>query len=130
MKQTFKILYVDDEFSQREALRRTMRNSPFTLVTAASGVEALKLASKNNFDVAIVDILMPDMDGLVLLSALRKIKPDLPVIMLTGITIDDAVIRSVQLGCEGFLEKPYEWKDLEVQINSVIAKRYKIGAKK
>ena len=119
-----KILYVDEERPARAAFRRCFSRRPFTVFTAAGGEQALEWVGRERFDAAVLDnISLPGIDGFELLKALRWRQPELPIIMLIGLTTDKALFRSVELECDGFLEKPYDVEDLEVQLQALIPRR-------
>jgi len=113
---TTRTLIIDDEveFSQTLAERLTMRG--LKVDTAISGTEALEKARKTTFDVVILDLVMPGMDGIETLKRLRAIKPDLQVILLTGHGTIEKSVESLKLGALDFLEKPANLDDLLAKI--------------
>jgi CheY-like chemotaxis protein len=126
-KRNFKILVVDDEPDWRTGNRKTLELDGYTVQTAASGQEAIRLAGREHFHLAFLDITMPDMDGLTLLAALKGLDPNLKAVMLTGYaTIDRAGMARAE-GVVDFLEKiaddPGE-KPLGEEIRAVAARVY------
>ena len=117
------VLCVDDEPEILQALRREFRKRPYRLVTARSGEEAIALATEARFDAAVLDVTMPGMSGHELLKALRRLDPELPIVILTGRPEDSVLYRSVFLGADGFLEKPCDAEALDIQLKAVIADR-------
>ncbi|MBX2861624.1 MAG: response regulator [Vampirovibrio sp.] len=117
------ILHVDDEPLILKAAQRHFRNRPFQVLQAQGAMEALNLAKRFRFDMAVLDISMPRVDGFELMKMLRKQQFGLPVLMLTGLSCDEALYFSVAYGCDGFLEKPFDPQRLEHEIQSVLLKR-------
>lgn len=106
-----KLLIVDDEASMRSALTRALRCQDCDITVAADGAEAVAILEQQlpvEFSVAIVDLCMPQMDGLELLVEIRRRSPATQVLILTGKgTVADAV-RAMRLGADDFLEKPFD----------------------
>lgn len=117
------VLCVDDEPEILHALQRDFRKRPYRLVVAGSGEEAIGLAKETRFDAAVLDVTMPGMSGHELMKALRRLDPEIPIVILTGRPEDSVLYRSVFLGADGFLEKPCDADTLEVQLRAVLADR-------
>jgi two-component system response regulator AtoC len=120
----FKILIVDDDESIRGYISRLLNMSGFEVITASSGKDALNLL-KVNPDVAVVllDILMPDMDGLETLSEIKKASKELPVIMLSALGQTGIIVKAMRAGASDYLVKPFEEEELELAISKSIEKR-------
>ena len=84
---TLKILLVDDEEKFLNSIARRMRLQGFDPLKASNGRQALELAKNNHIDLAIVDLKMPDMDGLVTITKLKEIYPDLRSVLLTNMAV-------------------------------------------
>lgn len=110
------LLVVDDDPEFRETLVRRFERSGFSVRGAASGEEALALAARRNFDVAVFDVMMPGMSGLELLEKFRSQFPDCQVIMLTGQGTIESAVEAMRQGAYNYLTKPFPLRDLEVQI--------------
>lgn len=111
------ILVVDDYIVTLRVLSAQLRKGGYEVITAASGQVALEKLHDQPFDLAIVDIAMPDMDGISLLVQLRSQTQykDLPVIMLTASVLDDDRMRALREGATAFLTKPISsWELLDV----------------
>jgi len=103
-----RILVVDDEASIRELLAKTLSLAEYDVDTAADGNTALaQLHDGADCDLAIIDLKMPGMDGLVLIRQLKKERPDLPVIIITGFSTEVSAIEAINLGVAGYLTKPF-----------------------
>ena len=109
------ILLVDDEQEFLELMQRRLGRRGFEVSVASSGPEALILARERDFDVVLLDVLMPGMDGLETLRRLREVRPDTEVVMLTGHANIEAAERGMALGIFDYLIKP-------VAINELIMK--------
>lgn len=109
-----KILIVEDYAVTQRVLSLTLRNGGHDVVVAADGVAALKELKQNPVDLALVDIAMPEMDGLTLLRHLREDQQfrELPVIMLTASGQDEDRAVALSMGADGFLTKPTSSRDL------------------
>ena len=121
-----KILIVDDDPHIRELVRVFLRNEGFELVEASDGVEALAKLDSVKVDLAIIDIMMPNMDGWELCQELRKTF-DLPILMLTARGETSQKLKGFQLGTDDYLVKPFEPLELVARVNALL-KRYRIAA--
>jgi DNA-binding NtrC family response regulator len=118
-----RLLLVDDEeeFIQPLRERLTIRNYHVTM--SLSGEDALEKVKKYNFDVVILDVAMPNMDGIETLREIKKIKPLTEVIMLTGHATVESTIEGMKLGALDYLLKPCETEDLVTKINKAHKKK-------
>lgn len=117
-----KILIVDDEKSVREVVSRKLTKLGYDCVTASDGRAALDLAKKDKYDVVLTDINMPRLDGVGLLSELRKMDETISVIMVTGIMDMDTAIHSLKEGAYDFINKPIESEKLAVSVANALEK--------
>ena len=111
------ILIVDDYVVTLRILSTQLRKGGYEVVTAGNGKEAISRIGERNFDLAIIDIAMPDMDGITLLQKLRTEygQSTLPIIMLTASALDEDRILAQKAGATDFLTKPISsWELLEV----------------
>jgi excisionase family DNA binding protein len=104
-----RILVVDDEASIRELLVKTLSLAEYEVDTAADGNTALSRLRDDATpcDLAIVDLKMPGMDGLMLIRQMKRLRPDLPVIIITGFSTEVSAIEAINLGVAGYLTKPF-----------------------
>lgn len=107
-----KVLLVDDEDEFREILSERLIRRGLEVDTAESGPVALDMAGNKTYDAVILDLAMPEMDGLEVLKHLLEKNPDQQVIVLTGQATVDKGVKAVKMGAADFLEKPAEIEPL------------------
>jgi two-component system OmpR family response regulator len=107
-----KLLLVDDEQEFLEPMAARLARRRIVCKTAASGEEALEIVKEENFDCAVVDVMMPGMDGLELLRRMRRDHPDVAVILLTGHASIELGVQGMELGAFEYLMKPVELDEL------------------
>jgi DNA-binding response OmpR family regulator len=120
--QPVRLLLVDDEVGYLEVLGKRLRRRKFEVTTAVSGAEAIRAARDHDFDAAVVDLKMDDMDGIELLKILRQMLPELKVIMLTGHGSERAARDGLALGAFDYLMKPVELGVLVARINAALGR--------
>ena len=118
---TEKVLLVDDEEDCLEVLSERMKSRGIEVSTANSATEAIRIAEKESFDAIIVDLMMPEMDGLEALKLIKEKKPESQVILLTGHATVDKGIEAMKLGAMDFLEKPAYLSQLTEKIKKAHA---------
>lgn len=116
------LLCVDDDPSALAALARRLRHRRYRIVGTTCGLEACRLIEAESFDVVLLDICMPGMNGYDLLARIRWSSPDLPVIMLTALQTPDALDRSTTLGCTVFYDKTWPVEALLHHIEMAVAR--------
>ncbi|MCJ7496608.1 MAG: response regulator [candidate division Zixibacteria bacterium] len=102
------ILIVDDEKEIRNLFQDFLTQEGYKVFTATNGVEAISLGKQNRFDLALLDIRMPGMNGIETFQELRKFKKDLEVIILTGHGTLNTAKEAMKLGAYDFLTKPID----------------------
>jgi DNA-binding NtrC family response regulator len=107
-----RLLFVDDEPKFLKTVASRLGRKNFDVRTAESGREAVKVAKRGKFDVALVDLRMPDLDGEQVLKLLKKRHKYLEVIILTGHATVPSAVECTRLGAFDYLEKPYEFEKL------------------
>jgi CheY-like chemotaxis protein len=106
------ILVVDDEQEIRELVSELLEAKGYRALTACDGVDALSRMETETFDLFIIDMSMPNMDGMTLLKEIKKIQPLAVVIVLTGFSSIEGAVNAVQSGAYQYLAKPIQSKDL------------------
>lgn len=119
------ILIVDDSEQNRDLLARRLERDGHTVSVAATGREALKMLGCNSFDLVLLDIMMPEINGY---QVLRHLKSDdnishIPVIMLSALEEIDHVVRCIEMGAEDYLHKPFDPVLLRARIGACLEKK-------
>lgn len=112
-----RLLVVDDEEKYLAVLSKRLARRRVAVTTANGGSAAFRAMRNSDFDVAVVDLKMEEMDGLEVLKFMKKMDPDLPVIILTGHGSERAAREGMDLGAYDYLVKPCELETLLAKIN-------------
>ena len=120
---THTVLIVDDEQSIRESLSGILEDESYRVLTAASGPQALDIVSEVTPDLVLLDIWMDEMDGLEVLSRLKRRLPELPVIMISGHGTIETAVQATQKGAYDFIEKPPQVDRLLLTMQRAIRER-------
>lgn len=116
-----RILVVDDEDALRTVLTSELSGEGYDVETAADGDEAINIVQNEKFDLVLLDIKMPKVDGFEVLKFIKEKFPAVKVIMLTGFADLKNAIESKKLGAEDFVSKPYDLVDLLTTIERVLS---------
>ena len=120
---TPKILVVDDEESMREGCVQTLAEEGYKVLTAENGNRGLNMAKQESFDLVILDLRMPGLQGLDVLKRLRDDDPDIIVIVITGYATIDSAVEAMRRGAYDFLPKPFSPEALVEIVNRGCQKR-------
>mgnify|MGYP002351412118 CR=1 FL=1 len=123
-----KILVVDDDPHILELVGLILRNEGYEIIEASDGVDALSKLETVKIDMAIMDVMMPNMDGWQLCAELRKYY-DIPLLLLTVKGETSQKVKGFQLGTDDYMVKPFEPMELVVRVKALL-KRYQIAASK
>jgi len=121
-----KVLMVDDDESVLALLTATLERANYTTRCASNAKEVLKIISEDVYPVVITDIVMPDMDGLSLLTKIKEISPDTQVIMMTAFATIDSAILALKNSATSYLRKPFDLDELVAQTNKSFDKYQKL----
>lgn len=124
----YTILVADDETEIRELLRLYLEKDGYQVLEAADGQSALSMLEKKEIDMAILDIMMPEIDGYHVLKKLRE-NSNMPVMILSAKDQDADKILGLDLGADDYLAKPFNPMEAMARINSNIRRFYSLGAK-
>ena len=116
-----RILIVDDEESIREFLEIMLRREKYEVATASSAKKALKILEKENFDMVITDIQMPEMNGIELLGKIKDTDPDTVVIMVTAYGSTESAVEAMKLGAYDYITKPFKIDELKIIIKNALS---------
>jgi DNA-binding NtrC family response regulator len=119
----FSVLIVDDEEDFVETIVKRLRSKGLEAEGVHRGLEALELLEDTDFDVCVLDVRMPGMDGIETLREMKKKKPSMEVIMLTGHGSVESGIQGLQLGAYNYVMKPVPFPDLLQQIQQAYERK-------
>jgi len=114
------ILVVDDELSIREAFYDWLKQDGYEVETAADGLEALAKVKERHYDIMLIDVKMPNMDGITLLKRLKEEDPDTAVVMMTAYGAIQDAVEAMKLGANDYLLKPFELDELSLTIEKLV----------
>jgi DNA-binding response OmpR family regulator len=117
-KRSLKLLLVDDDVVTNRVLTNLLRKANYNVISAYSGIEALELLYQEDIDAVLLDVMMPDMDGITVLSRIRK-NLDLPVLILTASSQQDVIEQAFSNGADDFIVKPFSAQQLLDRINTL-----------
>lgn len=115
-----KILLADDEKNFAEVLRSELEDSGYSVTLTRDGVEAVLKALDDKFDMALLDIMMPNLDGINAVKILKKIDPHLPVITFSGVAGSGDMASSIRVGAIRCLTKPFSVEQLIAEIKKAL----------
>jgi len=118
-----KLLIVDDEEIMLKRLSKYLIKWGFDISTAMNGKEALEKIKQQDYIIVLLDVLMPEMDGIEALGEIKKIKPMTEVIMLTGYASVRVAIKGMKLGAFDYLVKPFDRDELVAKLRMALEKR-------
>lgn len=115
-----KILLAEDDFDFSNVLIQYLQLHSFDVVWAENGVKALEIFKKNSFDICVLDVMMPKMDGFLLAEELIKINPETPFVFLTAKQLKEDRLKGLQLGADDYIVKPFEVEELILRLNNIL----------
>jgi DNA-binding response OmpR family regulator len=118
-----RVLLIDDEPDVIELCQRALEQEGFEVKGALNGEEGLRLFSEGDFDLILLDVKLPDRDGLDVLSTVQEIDPEMAVIIVSGYGTMEMAIRALKLGAQDFLLKPFTPKELVTSMQKVLERR-------
>jgi len=118
-----RVLFVDDERSLQEFMRTELPRLGCEVVVCPNGMTALQAIAQQTFDVAILDIRMPDITGIDVLQRLKQICPDTEAVMMTGYANEDSMVQAMRLGACDYLRKPCKMSEIEAVLFRVQEKK-------
>jgi two-component system response regulator PilR (NtrC family) len=120
MRRNTSILIIDDEEIMREILEALLVREGYQVRIAASGEEGIELAKTGSFDAAIVDVMMPGLDGIAVLEELKRLDDDLPVVMITAFASVETAIAAMKRGAFDYITKPFKNDEVLVVVRNAI----------
>ena len=114
------ILIVDDDKNIRKLMEAVFKNAGYKVLLAKNGADALKIIDEIKIDLAIVDIMMPEMDGYEFTKALRAWSADLPIIMVSAKQLPEDRKQGFKLGIDDFMVKPVDFEELLLRVKALL----------
>jgi diguanylate cyclase (GGDEF)-like protein len=118
-----RVLIVDDEEIMREFLKEVLRDDGYVIDVACSGREAVEMMSATRYDVVVTDIVMPELNGLGVVAAAKKLPHDVDVIVMTGYASMDTAVESMKLGARDYITKPFNIDQIRIIVSNAVAER-------
>ena len=115
-----KILIVDDDAEMRENLSDILREAGYCTDEAVSGSEALEKVASEEYDIALLDMIMPNRDGIDILTEMRRVRPRMRVIMITAFATIENAVTAIKKGASDYISKPFKIIELITTIKRVI----------
>ncbi len=115
-----KVMVVDDELSIRESLKGWLQQDGYQVETAAGGPAALAMNAESRFDIMLIDVKMPEMDGLTLLRKLKETDADIAVVMMTAHGAIQDAVEAMKLGAYDYLLKPFDLEEFSLTIEKLV----------
>jgi len=117
------ILIIDDNIDIFDAIGTILERSGYSVITASRGKEAIDIFKQTHekIDLVILDAMMPDTSGHILYPIMKKIAPEIKVLLSTGYDRNEYVQKIMELGCNGFIQKPYSFKSLKNEIEKILS---------
>ena len=119
-----KILIVDDEQKIREMIRKYAEYEGFEVFEAKDGFEAVQLCNDNQYDIVLMDVMMPNLDGFSAVKEIKKSKPDLPFIMLSALGEEYDRVHGFDIGVDDYVVKPFFSKELMMRIHAILKRTH------
>ena len=123
MRRSGSILVIDDEEIMREILEALLTREGYEVRLAATGAEGIELAKAKTFDAAIVDVMMPGMDGIATLDELKRLDDELPVLMITAFASVENAIGAMKRGAFDYITKPFKNDEVLVVLRNAVERR-------
>ncbi len=117
-----KLLVVDDDVIILQAMKSFLSKEGFEVISTADAQEALKIIEeqKNELDLVVSDIMMPFMSGIELLTAIKEINKDIPIVIVSALDQREVIMMSFQLGAEDFVKKPINMDELIIRVQKAL----------
>lgn len=119
-----KILVVEDEIDLQESIADGLKIDGYAVDICDNGEDAYELLFVENYDLVILDLNLPKMDGLEVLSKIRNEKPELKIIILSARSSVDDKVKGLDIGANDYLSKPFDFAELEARIRSLLRRKF------
>lgn len=120
------VLLVEDEISVGNLINKGLSERGYNISLAPDGDIGYEMATKNDFDIMILDIMLPGMNGLELCKRLRNNKVDTPILMLTALSSTENIVTGLDSGADDYITKPFKFAELEARIRSLARRKNQV----
>ncbi len=128
MERPYSILLVEDEENLQEALKLNLELEGYEVTTSGDGAHALKLVSQEFFDLMILDVMLPEMDGIAVCETIRLSNTSLPILILSAKNTSADRILGLKKGADDYLTKPFNLEELLLRVSKLIRKSEQLSA--
>ncbi|GBQ61421.1 two component response regulator CtrA [Ameyamaea chiangmaiensis NBRC 103196] len=115
-----RILLVEDDFAAAGACTHVMRASGFTVDHVATGQEAVEMLKHYDYDIAVLELMLPDIEGYEVVRRVRVAKIDTPIVILSGLTRPQAKVRAFSVGADDYVTKPFDSSELVARMQAIL----------
>jgi DNA-binding response OmpR family regulator len=119
-----KILIAEDDRDFGNILSQYITISGFEVVLGRDGKEAWELFNQGKYDICVLDVMMPEMDGFTLAEKIKESHPEVPVIFLTAKSLKEDIVRGLKIGADDYITKPFDPEVLILRINNILKRAY------
>lgn len=129
-QQKISILLVEDEENLQEALKLNLELEGYEVTSAWDGLEALKAIQQEHFDLMILDVMLPEMDGISVCENIRLQNNDIPILILSARNNSADRVLGLKKGADDYLTKPFNLEELLLRVNKLVDKSHRLTARK
>src|SRR5580698_5454567 len=115
-----KILIVDDQEMMRDSLAATLAREGHEIIAACDGTAAVQRLAAGRFDLLISDLKMPRMTGIELLSEAKKLRPEMPVVLMTAFATVTTAVEAMKLGAYDYIQKPFDGEEIKLLVDRTL----------
>lgn len=119
-----KLLLLEDDITLSETVIDYFEEQGFDIVPAYDGLEAIELIYENSFDLLLLDVNVPEVNGFEVLEKIRKDENNTPAIFITSLNSMDSLEQGFNCGCDDYIRKPFELKELLLRVQTIIKREY------
>ena len=119
------ILVIEDEKRVADLIKRGLEDQDYTVELSHDGTTGKALALQRDFDIIIMDVVLPGINGIDLCKEVRLVKPDIPIIMLTALGTTDDKVEGLDAGADDYLVKPFDFRELQARIRALTKRQSK-----
>ena len=120
MEETIKILLCEDDENLGMLLREYLQAKGYSTVLCPDGEQGFKEFTKNKYDIAVLDVMMPKKDGFTLAQDIRQANADLPIIFLTAKTLKEDILEGFKIGADDYITKPFSIEELVFRVEAIL----------